>query len=402
MGWRMLVLVAITASVCVPVSGCTPTRPLTIAPSEAAKSNTLDDFIATNIHRPAHVSTLRYSEDDADKLLGSSRNQLQSYCKGQGGNLVQLSPREKLPYFGVRAPATGYFGEFLCRKADTKLWAVEIKPVSEPKLIDKQPGFFTSSDVKYLYTVNVRVNPINADIRQLPNCETSQAKAVLEQADEFLEKKLKVVPRLVDKSGFNKRVAIENLVVASRTKSANCPASMDEVRFSVSLQAPQLQPGLSYRIEPKEYPNVAYSPHGVTLEPIVTIESYTFHTFHPPKGFRDSNLQVAIESISCCDVKYRIRNLSSRYVDVQAVSIHLDEVVGTVPVSLSVPPNTTTAEQKMDVPKAARNIPPVTLTLPEAKSRTVDIGVSVKYRIGDKTQTLHAQQTYPYLQVVRD
>lgn len=375
--------------------GCATNQTTTVSSNEAATSSTLEDFIASNLHRPGNVLITRY--DDLDpKPLAMPWEKLKTYCETQGGSLEPL-PGKPVLNLNVRG-ANNWFGEFLCRQIDTKLWAVEIKPVSQPEFQGKMQSLLTFK-VYSAYSVKLKAAPLPVAPIRLTACRSDTANAIHQQAQDFLDNKLKVVPRLVDRSGFNKSEPLDKLVEISRTRWAECPTAMDQVLFAVSVK-PKLQHRLNFKVEPKEYPNVDYNSAGARLEPVVTIESYNFDVLYPAKSFRDKHVQMDIEYISGSAVQYRLRNLSSRYVDVQAVSIYIDQTVYTVPVSLSVPPNTTTVEQRMELSGLGKLFP-ITLTLNQAKSRTASIGVSVKYRIGDKTESLYGQQIFPYAQLVR-
>lgn len=368
-----------------------------VTPKDASEIGTLEEFIAKELHQPNFVLRTRYTDRDPQPL-SMPFEKLKTYCESKGGTLEPVPNRDRVT-LNVSG-AGGWFGKFLCREGDIKRWAVIISPVGGPRYDGKTQNLLTFS-VSSVYQQAIKVEPTSTALIPLSYCANQTARAVLNEAEDFYRNKLKVVPQLIDKSGFRKPEDVYRLVDISSDMIAECPTSMDQVLFRVALKG-KPNDRMVFGIEPREYPKVTYQKDGVTLTPQVIIRSYTFGSLHPTKRFRDKHVEAEIESISSVQMRYTIRNLSDNYVDVQAVSIYFDKDISTTPVLLNVPPHATTATLLAAVPNSAKNALPVTLTFDDAKKRGAHIGLSVKYRVADRTESLYGEQRFAYAELLRD
>ncbi|MBI3897509.1 MAG: hypothetical protein HY308_04330 [Gammaproteobacteria bacterium] len=394
-GWKVT---GISIAITVLGYGCTGVSG-TVNSSEAAKSLTVEDFIAANLHRPDHVLIVRYTNPDP-KNLSMPRDKLQTYCQTQGGNLERTS---KTRFPEVYAPAAEpYLGEFLCRKGDTKLWAVDIRPTGPAKYEGPTAVLFGSSPGND-YQVKLQAREISTAVIALTSCYTEEAKTTLAAAEDFLRNKLNVVPRIDDRSGFNKRWNSGGFIEVSKKIVSQCPTTLSDVTYQVTInKRSSAEQSFTYDVDKFEYFPVAYKPEGVTLTPTVTIRSIRLHDLHPPQHFGDQNLQIEIASIDGTSVRYRLQNLTNRYVDVEAVAVHINQSIRSVSASRSIPPNGQTTFDVMEAPAGTAELVPVTLTAEQAKSRSIRIGISAKYRLNDKTESLHREQRFTYAQLAND
>ncbi|MBI3898658.1 MAG: hypothetical protein HY308_10230 [Gammaproteobacteria bacterium] len=373
--------------------------PGTVSRNDAAKSPTVEDFIAANLHTPDRVLIIRYTNPDP-KNLSIPRDKLQTYCQTQGGNLERTS---KARFPEVYAPtAEPYLGEFLCRKGDTKLWAVDIRPTGPAKYEGPTAVFFGNSPGND-YQVKLKVREISTAAISLTSCNTDEAKTTLTAAEDFLRNKLNVVPRIEDRSGFNKRWSSDALIEVSKKIMSECPSALSDVTYQVRInKRSSVERIVTYDVDKFEYFPVAYKPEGVTLTPTITIRSIRLLQLRPPQGFSDRNLQIEIAGIDGTSVRYRLQNLTDRYLDVEAVSVHINQNIMNASISRSIPPNGQSTVYAMEAPAGTAELVPVTLTADQARSRSVHIAVSAKYRLNDKTESLHREQRFTYAQLTDD
>lgn len=375
------------------IAGCASSSGKTVSVSTSASS--IEEFIAENLHRPGRVRVIRYTHENRDPLLVPEQR-LRAYCESRGGTL------EKIETKGDRARSLtnddSFFGQRLCRKLDTKLWAVKIIPDTQP-VSDGRAGIFVNSP--FQYKIHVAVKPIPVGDIRLPYCLSDQAIANRKLADEFIQNGIKVIPEIVDRSGFSPAIDPNALVQTSVEYVAECPATMDEVAFKVSVRAKAVPP-YEATVKATEHGNLRYDAKGITVRPTVIINGRRYSDLYPPNVFADSNLRVEVSSIDEDFVRYRVHNLTNRYIELDAISIYVLGGISTIPLGKTLPPNSVTDNLRTKAPALASKVIPRTMTANDMKTQRVDIGVSAKYKIGNKSESLYRNQTFTYAQLIKD
>ncbi len=223
-----------------------------------------------------------------------------------------------------------------------------------------------------------------------------------------LSDRIKLQAQIQDNSGFYQNENLLRLIVPSQ----DCPETSDKNKWHYQVKlAPAYFTAFEFTIHPERY-ELPHQPDYL-IQPVLTIHYKTFQRLYPSKSFADDNLAIGMKEINAHSGRIRFQiqftNQSNHYLTIESISLYLNQAIltQTFTQTITLPPHSKTGVQELMFEQQSQADYQIAYHLIQRKTTlnqsniSLDIGLSVQYKLDNDYQTLYQKQTFIYGELVQ-